>query len=116
MKRRLSRRLTNGIPDACEVGRAWHKAGQVQWQIGKMQDARPNGNALPANLLLGFKPISEGIAFASGVPTLQKNLVRPAPDLLMRTDADTHGFLLPFLAEWWNARWKLSTSGTFPGG
>ena len=59
-----------------------------------MQPRRLNGDAEPADLLLGFEPITERIAFPSGLPTLLENLIRPLPDLRVRTEAD-HIFLLP---------------------
>jgi hypothetical protein len=59
-----------------------------------MQRRRLNGNAVPADFLLGLEPIAEGIAFPSGLPALLENLIRPFADLLVRTDAD-HGYLLP---------------------
>src|SRR5215469_3676294 len=58
------------------------------------QPRRLNGDAEPADLLLGFEPITEWIAFPSGLPALLENLIRPLADLRVRTDAD-HGFLLP---------------------
>jgi hypothetical protein len=59
-----------------------------------MQDSRLNGLTTLADLLFGLEPIAEGITFPSGVPSLKKNLVCAPPDLLARTDADAHGFLL----------------------
>ena len=60
----------------------------------QMQPRRLNGDAAPADLLLGFEPITERIAFPSGLKVLLENPIRPLPDLRVRTDAD-HGFLLP---------------------
>jgi hypothetical protein len=68
----------------------------------QMQRRRLNGDAAPADLLLGFEPITEGIAFPSGLPALLENLIRPLTDLRVRTDAD-HGFLLPRWLYLWNA-------------
>jgi hypothetical protein len=48
-----------------------------------MPHSHLNGDALPADLLFGFKPITERIAFPSGVPALQEDLVRPVADLLV---------------------------------
>jgi hypothetical protein len=53
-----------------------------------------NGDAAPADLLLGFEPIAECIALPSGLLAVLENLIRPLADLQVRTDAD-HGFLLP---------------------
>src|SRR5215510_8375664 len=61
-----------------------------------MQESRPNGDALPADLLFGFTPITDGIALSPRLPALEKNLVRPMADLCVRTDADAHRFLLRF--------------------
>src|SRR5215831_16570899 len=60
----------------------------------QIQPRRLNGDAVPADLLLGCEPITERIAFPSGLPALLENLIRPLPDLRVRTDAD-HRFLLP---------------------
>jgi hypothetical protein len=64
----------------------------------QMQRQCLNGDAAPADLLLGFEPITEGIAFPSGPPALLENLIGSLADLRVRTDAD-HRFLLPGLAD-----------------
>jgi hypothetical protein len=64
----------------------------------QMQRQCLNGDAAPADLLLGFEPITEGIAFPSGPPALLENLIGSLADLGVRTDAD-HRFLLPGLAD-----------------
>jgi len=60
----------------------------------QIQPRRLNGDAVPADLLLGFEPIAERIAFPSVLPALLENLIRPLADLRVRTDAD-YRFLLP---------------------
>jgi hypothetical protein len=60
----------------------------------QMQHRRLSGNAVPADLMLGFEPITKGIAFASGLQTISENFIRPLADVRVRTDA-YHGFLLP---------------------
>jgi hypothetical protein len=61
----------------------------------QMQYRRLSGDALLADLMLGFEPITKGIAFACGPLTILENLIRPLADLRVRTDA-YHGFLLRF--------------------
>src|SRR5262249_32356786 len=93
--RTLSCGPENGIPDWGEVGRA-SEGRQFQRKLSEMpRQPRLNGNTALADLLFGFQPVADGIAFASGRPALQKNLVRPLADQRVRTYADAHGFLLP---------------------
>jgi hypothetical protein len=79
-------------------GRVWSEAAQVQRKRSRfgvqMQHRRRSGDAVPADLMLGFEPITKGIAFASGLHTLLENVLRPLADLRVRTAA-YHGFLLP---------------------
>ena len=56
-----------------------------------MQNGRRSGDAVRADLMLGFDPITRGIAFASGLQTLLENLIRALADLRVQTDA-YHGF------------------------
>ena len=78
--------------------RVWPESAPGQRKRGGcgmlIQRRDRNGDAAPADLLLGFEPITECIALPSGLPALLENLIRPLADLQMRTDAD-HGFLLP---------------------
>lgn len=60
----------------------------------QMLHRRLSGDAVPSDLMLGFEPITKGIAFASGLHTLLENVPRPLADLRERTAA-YHGFLLP---------------------
>jgi hypothetical protein len=64
-----------------------YEAGQLQGKLSEIPHSRHHSNMPSADLLFGFKPITASIAFPSGVPALQKNLVRPVADLLVRTDA-----------------------------
>ena len=59
-----------------------------------MQLRRLNEDAATVDLVFGFEPITERIAFPSGLPALLENLICPLADLRMRIDAD-HRFLLP---------------------
>jgi hypothetical protein len=81
----------------------------------QMQHRRLSGDAVPADLMLGFEPITEGIAFASGLHTLLENVLRPLADLRVRTGA-YHGFLLPLWLSGGTAAAIYSTSGTFLDG
>jgi len=58
------------------------------------QHRRRNGDAPGADLLFGFQPITEGIAFPSSLPALLENFMRTVANLLVRTDANAHRFLL----------------------
>ena len=78
-----------------------------------MQPRCLNGNAATADLLLGFEPITERIAFPSGLKALLENLICPLPDLRVRTEAD-HRFLLPVWLT--DGTSGASTSGTFSAG
>jgi hypothetical protein len=51
----------------------------------QIQRRRLNWDAAPADLPLGLEPITEGIAFPSGLPALLENLIRPLENLRMRT-------------------------------
>jgi predicted phosphodiesterase len=79
--------------------RVWSESSPVQRKRGgcgmQKQRRRRNGDAAPADLLLGFQPITEGIAVPSGLPALLENLICPLADLQVRTDAD-HGLSCRF--------------------
>ena len=59
-----------------------------------MQRRRLSRDAALADLMFGFEPITNGIAFATVLQTILENLIRPLADLRVRTGA-YHGFLLP---------------------
>src|SRR5215471_8232218 len=98
---------------------AWSEAGEgrrgsIRFGM-QMQHRRLSGAAVLADLILGFVPITIGIAFACGPLTILENLIRPLADLLVRTDTN-HGFLLPLWPIGGNARRRYGTCGTFLGG